>query len=292
VYLKKFKSAIPTSVKRAIWRGLRLQKALTGHIRLMPDFIIIGAQRCGTTTLYNHLKRHPCCVPADEKEIHFFDINFKKGTTWYRTHFPSFLHKCYIEYMYKQSFITGEASPYYFFHPHAPRRIFETVPSVKLILLLRNPVDRAYSHYHHLVRGGTETLSSFEEAIEKEEQRLYGEVEKMLADENYSSFNHRYYSYLARGIYIDQLKVWMDYCTRGQILVLKSEDFYNDTPTVFKRVLEFLNLPSQELEEYKIYNSANNPKMETATRKRLIDYFEPHNQRLYEYLGIDFDWDK
>jgi hypothetical protein len=292
VYLTNIKSAIPHSLKRAIKRGLEFQRVRTGLIRLMPDFVIIGAQRCGTTTLYNYLKRHPYCVPAPGKEVHFFDINFEKGTTWYRTHFPSFLYKCYVEQIRRQDLVVGEASPYYVFHPHAARRILETVSSVKLILLLRNPVDRAYSHYHHEIRWGYENLSSFEEAIEREEQRLYGEVEKMLADENYYSFNHHHYSYLLRGIYIDQLEAWMDFFPKEQILILKSEDFYNDPPTVFKRVIEFLNLSSWEPEGYRNYNYASNPKMDATTRERLIDYFKPHNQRLYEYLGMNLGWDR
>jgi hypothetical protein len=188
--------------------------------------------------------------------------------------------------------VTGEASPYYFAHPSAPRRISEIVPSARLVLLLRNPVDRAYSHYHHEVRKGRETSSSLEEAIDREEQRLRGEMERMLADEDYYSFNHHRYSYLSRGIYIDQLRVWADFFPKEQILVLESEDFFADTPVVFKQVVEFLNMPDWELREYRNYNRANNPEMESATRKRLIKFFEPHNMELYEYLGRDLDWDR
>ena len=290
--LTKIKSAVPMSVKLAINRCVGLQRRLTGRIRLLPDFIVIGAQRCGTTSLYNYLIRHPHCVPATRKEIHFFDINFSKGVTWYRSHFPTYLYKYYCEIVHQRDFVTGEASPYYFAHPSAPRRISEIVPSARLVLLLRNPVDRAYSHYRHEVRKGRETSSSLEEAIDREEQRLRGEMERMLADEDYYSFNHHRYSYLSRGIYIDQLRVWADFFPKEQILVLESEDFFADTPVVFKQVVEFLNMPDWEPREYRNYNRANNPEMESATRKRLIKFFEPHNRELYEYLGRDLDWDR
>jgi len=169
--------------------------------------------------------------------------------------------------------------------------MLETTPQVKLIALLRNPVDRAYSHYRHEVRLGVETLS-FEDAIEREEKRLRDEMEKMLEDNDYYSFNHEHYSYLSRGIYVDQLKTWTKNFPKEQILILKSEEFFNNPSTIFKQVLEFLNLPSWELKEYRKYNIGYyaRARMNVPIRKRLIDYFELHNQRLYEYLGVDFGW--
>jgi len=255
----------------------------------MPDFIIIGAQKCGTTSLFNYLKQHPCIFPTFRKEVHFFDLEFSKGATWYRTHFPSSLYKAYIRQMRKQDFITGEATPYYLFHPVVPKRISEIIPQVKLIVLLRNPIDRAYSHYYHELRKGREALS-FTDAIEREPERLHGETEKMLEDEDYYSFNHHRYSYRTRGIYVDQLKAWANFFPKEQMLILKSEDFYADPSTSLKQVLEFLNLPSWELKEYKKYNYANYPKIEATTKKRLTDYFQRYNSMLYEYLGMDFDW--
>lgn len=301
------------NVKRAIerysvpylikWVTRWTLRILTGKMRLMPDFIIIGAQRCGTTSLYNYLVEHPDVVPAFRKEVHFFDNHFNKGITWYRSHFPLFWYKYYVNKIRHQDFITGEASPYYIFHPHAPQRIFETVPRVKLIALLRNPVDRAYSHYQHEVKMGFETLS-FEDAIEREKERLPIEMAKMLEDKNYCSFDHRNYSYLSRGIYVDQLEVWTSFFPRDQILVLKSEDFYDDPPATVKQVVEFMDLPNCRSNEYEKYSYTHYPKMDAATRERLIDYFEmdaairerliayfePHNQRLYEYLDMNLGW--
>jgi hypothetical protein len=254
---------------------------------MVPNFVIIGAQKCGTTFLYRRLlSQHPHVEPARKKEIHYFDLwkHYSRGGDWYRSHFPLPTRKA------GRRSITGEASPYYLFHPHAARRMAEIVPRVRLIVLLRNPVDRAYSSYQHAVRKGTETLSTFEEAIELEEARLRGEKDKMLADERYDSLNYRRFSYLSRGVYVDQLMEWSRFFSSDQMLVLKSEDFFERPPDVLKLVLNFLGLPDWEPEAWGSRKKRKYPPMNLATRQRLRSYFEPYNQRLYEYLGVDFGW--
>ncbi len=282
-------------LRRKLRRGSRALKReihpLTARVRMLPDFIIIGTQKGGTSSLYDYLAQHPCIAPALESEVHFFDANFHKGINWYRAHFPSLLYRDYVRKVQGRQLITGEKSPYYMFYPHAPRRIFETLPHVKLIVMLRNPVDRAYSHYYHQVRKGRETLS-FEEAIAAEPERLKGELEKILEDERYTSYSHVHFSYLSRGIYVDQLKVWMRFFPREQFLILKSEDFFADPPAVYRQVLAFLGLPDWELRNYKKHNVGRYSEMDPATRRRLVEYFRPHNQRLYDYLGVDFGWDR
>src|SRR5215210_506392 len=170
---------------------------------VLPDFLILGTEKGGTSTLYWTLCQHPLIEPATKKEVHFFDSRkwFEKDVRWYRSQFPA------LPPGDGPKTVTGEASPYYLLHPHTPRRAFVTVPEAKLIALLRNPVDRAYSAYRHKVRRGQETLS-FEEALEEEEERTVGELGKMLADETYRSRAYPLYSYQARGIYVDQLIRW------------------------------------------------------------------------------------
>lgn len=279
----------PTKIPYFLKVAQKAPRRLTGRFRLMPDFIIIGGQRCGTTTLYGLLTEHPCILPALRKEVHFFARNFHRGTTWYRAFFPLRMHRYFATKIRRQQLITGEATAYYIFHPHAPKRIFQTLPGVKLIALLRNPVDRAYSHYHHEVRKGRENLR-FEEALEKEEERIQREGRKMLVDESQDDRNFCYYSYLSRGIYVDQLKLWMSIFRKEQILVIRSEDLYTNSAGVVAQVQEFLNVPKWDLREYKNYNDAQYLPMDPSTRKRLTKYFEPHNQRLYEFLGRDFAW--
>jgi Sulfotransferase domain len=279
----------------------QMYRIMTNHTRLLPDFLIIGGQRCGTSSLYYYLIEHPGIISASTKETHFFDECFAKGLDWYRAQFPSSLHKMYVENLLKQKFLTGEGTPYYILHPHAPRRTFEIVPHIKLIALLRNPVDRAYSQYWIEVKAGFETLS-FEEAIKTEQERIAGELDKMLQDENYYSHSFRHFSYLTRGIYVDQLQNWLRYYPREQVLILKSEDLYSHPGATLKRTLEFLGVTNAELnKEFKNYrrpskkgyrNKVAPPKMNSALREYLVEYFEPHNARLNEFLGVDFGWDQ
>jgi hypothetical protein len=265
---------------RHLWR------LATARVRTLPDFLIIGAQKSGTTFLYQLLVQHPHVKPAFAKEVHYFDLNFKKGDNWYRSYFP-------LQSRNSSTYITGEASPYYLFHPHAPRRASAVVPDAKLVVLLRNPVDRAYSHYQHQVKrvGGEarETLP-FEEAIEAEEKILPREMDKMLQDESYASSGHRTRSYLSRGIYIDQLLLWSRFFRREQMLVLKSEDLFNDTTNALERVLDLLEIPHWAPETYSIPNKREYAGVSPLMRQRLNQYYKPHNQRLYEYLGVDLGW--
>lgn len=275
--LTRIKSAIPSVSGERHWR------LLTSPLRPLPDFVIIGAQKCGTTFLHRILGWHPSVEPASAKELHYFDLNPGKGINWYRAHFPL------SSPGRKREFITGEASPYYLFHPHAAARMVRTIPNVRLILLLRDPVDRAYSHYQHRVRKGIETLG-FEEALEAEERRLDGELEKMMEDKLYNSYNHQHFSYLSRGIYVDQIKEWSSRFGSERMLVLKSEDLFDYPSHTLRRVLEFLGLPGWKPKDFRIRTEERYEPLNNTTRVRLTEYFEPHNQRLYEYLREDFGW--
>ncbi len=268
-------------------------RATTNSIRMVPNFIIIGAQKGGTTSLYRYLIEHPNIAPIYVKEPHFFDIYYHKGLGWYRSHFPTAVEKYYARYVHKHDLITGEASPYYLFHPSTSQRVAKTLPKAKLIVLLRNPIDRAYSQYQHQLRqSGVETLS-FEGAIDAEEKRLAGEEEKIRQNEKYASFNHRHYSYLARSTYINQLPAWLNIFPREQLLILKSEDLYSDPASIVKQTLEYLNVPaSTQQGAYKPFNEAKYTPMKPETCVRLVEYFKPYNARLYDLLDRDFGWDK
>jgi hypothetical protein len=286
------KPLMPPFMRKLIGGGSRsIKTTISRRTGILPDFIIIGAQKCGTTSLYQLLVEHPCIYPASTKEVGYFDRYYSDDIKWYRAQFPSLLRKYYVKWILRQDFVTGEASTGYILIPHALKRISEVVPRAKLILMLRNPVDRAYSHYHHTVRLGKEPLS-FEDAIERERERISSIWKKMLEDENYWSMDIPQYSYLSTGVYVDQIKILMSLFSREQILILKFEDFRTDPSGVFKRVLEFLNMPNWELKDYKRYNVGNYSDMDAAVRKRLVEYFKPHNERLYEYLGATLDWDK
>ena len=293
--------ATKTNVGSALNCCSQMYRTATARFRLLPDFLIIGGQRCGTSSLYYYLMDYPGIRSAATKELHFFDERFAKGPRWYRSQFPSSLHKLCAESIGGQQFLTGEGTPYYIVYPHAPRRTFEMVPSAKLVALLRNPVDRAYSQYWIEVKSGFETLS-FEDAISREEERIAEEYERMLRDDTYYSQSFRHFSYLRRGVYIEQLQNWLRYYPREQLLVLRSEDLFSNPAATLKLTLEFLGLPGAETErQYRNYrrpskkgyrNKVVPPKIEPGLRRRLAEYFAPHNARLYDYLGVDFGWER
>ncbi len=278
---------------RVARRGASLVgRLVTSPLRSLPDFLIIGGQKCGTTSLYGYLAEHPGIVPAFRKEVHQFDVHHARGSLWYRAHFPIAARK-------KgrggasggTEAICGEASPLYLFHPLAAERARRMVPEARLVVMLRDPVSRAFSHYSHNLRRGTESLT-FEEAIEREEERLAGEREKLVRDESYYSHEYRVYSYLSRGIYVDQLHRWRTFFPEDRFLILKSEDFFADPAATLERTVEFLGLPFAGHQEYRNYNEGGYAGMDARTRGYLTDFFRPHNQRLYEYLGRDFGWDR
>lgn len=285
----------------AQWAGQRLFRRLTARWRTLPDFVIIGAQRCGTTSLYNYLVDHPGVATAFMKETHFFDLHFSKGLGWYRAHFP--LVSTGRRVAGPPRPLVGEATPYYLFYPHAAPRLRAALPDAKLMVLLRNPVDRAYSHYHHEVSMGVETLS-FEEALSREESVLPAETARITADGRYRSFAHFHGSYLARGIYIDQLVPWIHSSppdavrqgwgctlTNDNLMIIRSESFYADPAAVVRQVFAFLGLPAWTSGTYKKYNLAHYDGMNPATRERLAAFYRPHNQRLYEAFGMDLGLD-
>ena len=269
---------------RALARVRRSARALTVGLRLVPSFLIIGAARAGTTSLHAYLMRHPSVGAPTHKELHFFDLNFDRGLDWYRRHFPV------VVPANRNARITGEASPYYLFHPSVPARVKETLPEVRLIALVRNPVDRAYSQHQLAQRQGRDELS-FEAAIAAEPSRLKGEVERIRSEPGYDSVSHRHHSYLARGLYAEQLERWYEHFPNEQLLVLRSEDLFADPPAVVGDVLRFLGLPPHELGEYHAYNQKPYEGLTPDTHEQLRRYFAEPNRRLEQLLGRELGWD-
>ena len=258
----------------------------TGLLRAgaLPDFLIIGAQKAGTTSLASYLAAHPCVVSPTLKEVHFFDLNYSKGIDWYRSHFPISRWKRMRRRLRGKPLLTGDATPYYLFHPRVPFLASQVIPSTRIIVLLRDPVDRAYSHYHHEVRLGKEKLS-FEDAIEAEPSRTAGEEQRLESEPSYESLAYQHFTYLARGIYSDQMHRWMNYYRPEQFQVLSSEQFFESPATEYRKVLKFLGLRDCELPAYPADNSGKYASMSAATRDRLLEYYAPHNRKLRQHLN-------
>ncbi len=204
------------------------------------------------------------------------------GPGWYRSYFP-------LSFSRDRAFLTGEASPYYIFHPHVPQRLASTLPEAKLILLLRNPIDRAYSHYRHNVKFGFER-GTFEEALARERELLPGETQLLNAQADHNSFVHRHLSYVARGLYVDQIAQWLNSIPRQRLLLLKSEELFTNPTAVFSRVLDFLGLAEWSPSGWRTYNKGDyRGRMRPDTRSQLAEFFEPYNQQLANSVGFDVD---
>lgn len=256
----------------------------TASARALPHFILIGAQKGGTTYLYELLAAHPRMLPAySKKEIHYFDRHFHRGEDWYRWRFPL------RSTLRRRRAVTGETTPSYLFHPRAPRRIAATLPDVRLIVLLRNPVDRAISHYWHMVRMGIEPLQLLE-ALRQEPERLGGELVKVYNSDNYYSHKYLAFSYSSRGIYVDQIARYLKHFHRSQLLVLRSETFFGDAETVYDVVLRHVGLEPHMLPQLPPSNAGTYPQTPESVREELEVFFQPHNQRLYDLLGLDTPW--
>jgi Sulfotransferase domain len=271
------------AVKEPLRRLRADYRELTGPLRGLPSVLIIGAQKGGTTSLFNYLVQHPDVLPPFGKEIHYFDLHYARGVRWYRGRFP-------YNHRLRGGALTLDASPYYLVHPLAPERAADLLPGARLIALLRNPIERALSHYQHEVRGQREPLS-FAEAIDREAERLAGEAERLRSDPEYYSFNFHRYSYACRGIYVDQLRRWTQHFPRSQLLVLQSESLFRNPAAATAAVHRFLGLPTHRIERYGAFLQGRyEHEMPPALRARLATYFEPHNRELYRWLGEEFDW--
>ncbi|MEZ2246631.1 MAG: tetratricopeptide repeat protein [Microcoleus sp.] len=240
----------------------------------VPNFIIIGSQRCGTTSLYTYLAQHPQILTPIKKEMDFFSWHFDRGIDWYLAHFPPMPAG--------EQFLTGEASPSYFDSLAAPERLYSAFPEVKLIVLLRNPVDRAISQFYRLTELNWEGRS-FDRAISDEIARLAQNPAYIIGEEPGN--------YLARSRYIEFIKNWLAFFPKEQLLILKSEDFYASAATTVLQVLDFLDLPEYQLPEYQNANPGSYQPISDSVRDWLSDYFRPYNQELEEYLGRKFNWE-
>jgi Sulfotransferase domain len=284
---------------RIFIRPRRRFRLATKRFRMLPSFLIIGAQRAGTTSLYHYMSAHPDVDrstsgidgAAWNKELHFFDDRFALGLIWYKAAFP-LLATERLTRLRGRRLVTGEATPSYLFHPLVPGRVAETLPEVRLIAVLRDPVERAYSHYQLMRREGPERFS-FAEAIAAEEERLAGEEERILADPAYRGRKYRNFSYVKRGLYAEQLERWFEHFPREQLLVLRFEDLLARPAQTYAEVLEFLGLQPHRLDAFGVHNQSKTAPapIEPQLRARLRERFADPNARLEDLLGWDCGWD-
>ena len=293
--LRSVKGALPEPVKAGIRGAARGAGLLTARARVLPDFLVIGTKRGGTTSLWFALAGHPDVAPLfpalqEQKSPHYFDIHYDKPLGWYRSFFATRAQLRRHEARTGRRALTGEASPYYMFHPLAAERVAAVLPGVKLLVSLRDPVERLWSHYNERLAGHTETLG-IEQALDAEEGRLAGEAERIVTEQpSYYSFHHDLSSYLARGRYLEHLQPWLDRFGPDQLLVLRAEDYYADSPGELAKVADHLGIAPFPEQPPEHYNRLPRNPMPDAVRDRLVDYYRPHVEALQSELGRDFRW--
>jgi len=256
----------------------------TTRLRPLPHFIIIGAMRSGTTSLFSYVAQYPQILQTDKKEIHFFDWKYARGEYWYRSHFP------YMHTMNSDTLV-GEASPYYMFCPHSAKRIHDLIPDAKIIAVLRNPTERAISHYFHSVKGNRETLPIIE-AMRAEEERTRSHWDRLLRGDSFRNPPLIHFTYKRRGLYLQQLERYWRHFDKEQILVESSEDLFAKPLATLAKVFRFLGVESDfQVPDLKRANVGHNrTEVPIDVRQYLDNYFRPYNEALYERLGRDFAW--
>ncbi len=283
--------SLKTHGREPLWRSMVAVAQPTASLRAVPDYLVVGAQRSGTTAIQTHLRAHPDIRSArlGMKGVHYFDTARDRDLDWYRSHYPT---RSWLDFMSRvrgKRPILGEASPYYLFHPAAAERIGAELPNVKVIVLVRNPVERAISHYFHEVRRGDESLG-MAEAFAAESTRLAGEEQRMLDDPAYNSFNHQHYSYVARGMYASQIRRLQRYVSLDRLLVVESEAFFTKPAESFRTVLGFLGAREWEPETFPQINAAPYADIDPGIVAMLEETFAAPNRELVGLLGTELSW--
>lgn len=279
---------VPAPARRAAQVAAVGVGRLTSSGRMRPSFLIAGAQRCGTTSLYRALSQHPAIVKAVlHKGVHYFDVGYHHGPGWYLGHFPL---QATGRRAAGETAMTFESSPYYLFHPLAAARIAQDLPGVRVIVLIRDPVERAYSAHAHERARGYET-ESFERALSLEAERLDGEEAKLAADPGYASHSHQHHAYRGRGQYAGQLERLAAAVGRDRIHVVDSADLFSRPRPAYDAVLGFLGLPHTGYPVFERHNARPRPApMPGWLWAELDDHFQPHDERLAAWLGATPSW--
>jgi hypothetical protein len=277
--------------ERSARRAADVYGRATSRQRALPTFLIVGAQRSGTTTLFKALTQHPGVLPPTlRKGVHYFDIAYDHDLDWYRRHFPTRVAVARATRLVGAPAAVGESSPYYLWHPAAPARIAAALPDVRVIAVLRDPVERAYSAWSHERARGYES-EEFARALALEAERLAGQAEKLLDEStrNPRSFAHQHQAYLSRGVYVDQLGRMAEAVGRDQVLVLDSVDLWSRPDEHWPQVLEFLGLPDAPVALEK-HNARTRSPMDDDLRQRLTEHFADADARLAQWWGRTPSW--
>ncbi len=291
----ELKERSPRWAKDAANNLTRTYALATVSQRTLPDFLVIGTKRGGTTSLFNYLMMHPSVLlglfpqSRAKKSSDYFFKQMHQGDTWYRSHFHTKAYRALKARRLGYAPVAGEASPYYMWDPRIAASAHRVNPALKAVALVRDPVERAWSHYQERTANGVEPLS-FEDALAAEDERTAGELDRMAADASYYSTAHDWYTYRSRGIYLHQLQNWRSVFGEDQLLVLRSEDMYGDVQGVFDQISTFLGIPAVPLPTTRTFGAGRRSTMPEGARAQLETFYAPHNAALEEYLGRSLGW--
>jgi len=258
-----------------------------------PDVLVVGAKRGGTTSIWHYLQEHPGVLPlfpsAEHlKGLYYFDEQFGRGERWYRSHFPTEASRRRLEHELGHRSVTAEASPYYLFHPLAPERAHDTVPNALVVALLRDPVERAFSHWKER-RRHTERLG-FAEALAAEPSRTAGEESRLIANPSAVSFAHRHQTYMAQSRYAPMLERWFAAYGRDQVMVVVAEEFYANPQNTLDAIADQLTLPRHTLASPEVHNAAPSADMDPMVRQELRRRFASDVARTEALIGRSLPW--
>jgi hypothetical protein len=281
---------VPARV-RDVGRAAALSWGLaTSGRRAVPDFLLVGAQRCGTTSLFRALLSHPHVLRANFlKGVNYFDVSADKGPRWYRAHLPLTSTARRHAAPGQDHALVFEASGYYMFHPHAPARIIDELPDVKIVAMVRDPVERAFSAYKHEFARGFES-EPLERALALEDERVTPELARMLADRSYHSDVYRHQAYRRRGHYAEQLQLFADGLGRDRVHVVQSELFFDEPVEEYTRLLRFLQLPVVLPDSFDRYNPRPSAPLDASVAASLREHFAPHDAALEPFLHDRPSW--
>lgn len=263
------------------------------------NFIILGVQKGGTTAAYHYLNQHPNLVGANNKETGFFsmDKKYKRGINYYHSFFKKRILRKTVYY---------EANPIYFYYHFVPKRLFKYNPDIKFILLLRDPVKRAYSQWnmYRLLRKGDRNAIIKKFAIEANEDYKHRLI-NILTMPEYPSFDEvvkseindfnanifSKWSILEMGIYVEQLERYLNYYSLDRFYIVESEEFKKEKVEVLNKFCDFLEIKNFNWKNLKNYHQREYlNEMSSKTKRLLKEFYEPYNQRLYNLVGKTFDW--
>lgn len=253
--------------------------------RVLPSFLVLGAQKAGTTSLWSLLHEHPAILGPRFKEVNYFDKGWTQGLDHYRAVFPLRAQMTVAARRGDGPAMTFDSTPSYIYHPRVPGRVKETLPDSKFIALLRDPTERAYSHYLHAVAIGRETLR-FDEALAAEADGRRDGDDDRKPRELWAATKGL--PYVARGRYIDQLERWWNEFPRERFLLIKSEDFFADPAATMSTITDFLGLEPHAPKDTAPKNQSGGPPLDPALRAELDAGFADDNRRLFDATGIDF----